>query len=355
MPVSLQRTLRTFGFRLTTVFAWSSVSVFFLWAVGAVYYLTFLPRPVAVVLSLAYFTAVALLFFRITNRTKWLSAVAASIVAVYGITLFQRPSTERHWNDAQVRTTSVEVADGQVKIDGFRHCHYQSEREFCVHYQTLEFDVEEIESVWFLVQQFSAFEGLAHTFISFGLRTDEGPKYFSVSVEVRREQGEDYSPIRGLYRQYELLYVIGDERDLIGLRTVIRDQDRVHMYRVNATPTDSQRLFLDIKKRINKLEHQPEFYHTFLNNCTNGIVFHTYDLTAEPIDWLDPRIVLPGFSDRFAYSHGLIGREGQTFAELREEARIDIRAKEIGLSDDFSVRLRSSPDSPTKKQSFPRK
>ena len=274
------------------------------------------------------------------NRTKWLSLIAASIGLIYLVTLVQRPSVNRHWAASQEKTTSVRNDNDHITIDGFRHCNYRSETNFDVHYETLEFDIDQIESVWFLVQQFSPLEGLAHTFISFGLATDEGPKYFSVSVEIRREVGEEYSPIRGLYRQFELLYVIGDERDLIGIRTVIRNQDRVHMYRVNATPKESQQLFTDIAKRINKLESDPEFYHTFLNNCTNAIVFHTYDLTPEPINWMDPRIVMPGFSDRLAFSRGLIGHEGQSFDELRKESRIDNRAKEVGLTENFSTQLR---------------
>ena len=291
-------------------------------------------------LSLAYVIGAVILFVRMKNRTKWLSLVAASIGVVYLVTLAQRPSVNRDWATSQETTTSVRIDDGHVMIDGFRHCDYRSETDFDVHYKPFEFDIDQIESVWFLVQQFSPLEGLAHTFISFGLATDEGPKYFSVSVEIRREVGEEYSPIRGLYRQFELLYVVGDERDLIGIRTVIRNQDRVHMYRVNATPEETQRLFVDVAQRISKLERDPEFYHTFLNNCTNAIVFHTYDLTPEPINWMDPRIVMPGFSDRFAYSRGLIGREGQSFDELRKESRIDGRAKQIGLTEDFSVRLR---------------
>jgi hypothetical protein len=333
--------LQYVGSKLCMTLAWVSVSVFFLWSAGALYHLTFLPYALRSLCAAAYFVGGIWLFVRLKNPDKWLALAAASIVLVYLITLVQRPSNDRNWDLSQSLTTRVEVGDKHVVIHGFRHCNYRTETDFDVRYQTIEFKLDQVQSVWFLVQKFSPLEGLAHTFVSFELQTDVGPQYFSVSVEIRREVGEVYSPIRGLYRQFELLYVIGDERDLIGSRTVVRELDRVHMYRVNATPQQVQRLLLDIAERINKLENEPEFYHTFLNNCTNGIVFHTYDLTPEPINWLDPRIVMPGYSDRFAFEKKLIGKDGQTFAELQDQCRIDQVARNAGLVEQFSEAIRA--------------
>ena len=203
-----------------------------------------------------------------------------------------------------------------------------------------EFQLDQLTDVWFLVQRFTALEGLAHTFITFRVTTPEGPKFFSVSVEIRREKGEIYSPVQGMYRQYELIYVFGSEEDLIGVRTVNRPNDRVFMYHVNASPSQVQTLFKEIAKRANKLNEAPEFYNTFLNNCTNNIVRHTYQLTPEPINWLDPRIVLPGFSDRFAFANDLIGDRNQTFVELSEASRIDERARNHGIEPGFSEAIR---------------
>ena len=322
--------------------AWPSVCIFCLWSAGAIGHLTFLPAWLRAPLALVYLVGVIVLFFRTKTPNRWLSIVAASVVLVYLVTLLQRPSNERDWDALQEQTPHVDIANGAVTIVGFRHADYRSEQDFDVHYRKYRFELDQLKGVWFLVQKFSSLESLAHTMISFQLDSPDGPKFFSVSVEVRREKGEVYSPFRGLYRQYELLYVIGDERDLIGSRTVIREQDRVHMYKVNASPEEVQRLFLNVAERVNKLERSPEFYHTFLNNCTNGIVFHTYDLTPEPINWLDPRIVMPGYSDQFAFAKGLIGTPGQTFMDLQSQARIDQRAKRVGLDDEFSVRLRQT-------------
>lgn len=321
--------------------AWGSVCTFFAWSVGAIHYLTFLPQSLATLLAFSYVAVAVFAFFRIKRRQRWLSWIAFSIVCVYLVTCVQQPQVDRQWDPSQSQATQVHQQGDQVTIGGFRHCVYRSETDFDVHYRRLVFNRSELKSVWFLVQKFSALEGLAHTFISFELDTPAGPEFFSVSVEIRREVGEVYSPIRGLYRQYELLYVVGDERDLIGSRTVMRPEDRVYMYRVNATREQVQQLFDDVAMRINSLKQHPEFYHTLLNNCTNGIVFHTYDLTAEPINWLDPRIVLPGYSDRFAFSQQLIGQSHQTFDDLQAQSRIDVRARQVGLTDRFSIDIRT--------------
>ena len=60
---------------------------------------------------------------------------------------------------------------------------------------------------------------IAHIFLSFGFGTDD---HLAVSIERRDEIGEGYSTIKGLFRQFELFYVVADERDVIRLRTNYR-------------------------------------------------------------------------------------------------------------------------------------
>ena len=294
------------------------------------------------ILATVYLVGAILLFRHLKDRSRWLAAIAASVIIVYLITLTQRPSNDRNWVDEQSRTADISIEGNEVVIKNLRNSVFRTEQDFDVDYRDLEFQLSDLKSVWFVVQKFTALEGLAHTFVSFELQTPKGPEHFSVSVEVRKEQGEVYSPIRGLYRQFEVIYVFGDEQDVIGQRTVMRPNDRVHMYRVNATPEEVQTLFMDIVAQSQKLRERPEFYHTLLKNCTNEIVTHTYELTPEPINWLDPRIVLPGFSGRFAHSQGLVGAKGQSFAELQAQCRIDEVAREVGLTDEFSMAIRES-------------
>ncbi|QDT10582.1 hypothetical protein K239x_25390 [Planctomycetes bacterium K23_9] len=314
---------------------------YFVWSVGALYHLQFVPAPVGLLLAVGYFVGAIWLLRHLQDRSRWLACIAGSVLLVYLITLAQQPSNDRNWAIEQTRTPLVEIDDDHVSVRNVRNNTYRSEADFDVHYRDESFRLSELTDVWFVVQKFSALEGLAHTFLSFERASEVGPQFLGVSVEIRRERGETYSPIRGLYRNFEVIYILGDERDLIGSRTVMRPDDRVWMYRVNATPGEVQLLFSDIAKQINQLNRRPEFYHTLLRNCTNEIVSHTYELTPAPINWLDPRIVLPGFSGRFAYSQGLVGKEDQSWADLQTESRIDARAREAGLVPDFSMRIRN--------------
>ena len=325
---------------------WTSVSTFVAWSAGALFFHTSFPFFVRCLLFAAYLATVVFVLRRMPRRRR-LSALAASIIFVYLLTLIQRPSNQREWASEQARIPSVEIDGNEIVIRNFRHAQYERQPEgrpkATVEWRDFHFQKSAIAGVSFLVQKFSPLEGLAHTFLSFRIDDKDGPRYFAVSVEIRREQHEEYSPLRGMYRQFELMYVIGDERDLIGVRTNIRKHDRVYMYPVNATPEQAQSLFLDIANRVNALNRQPQFYNTFLNNCTNSIVLHTYRLTPEPINWLDPRIVLPGYSDRFAFQQQLIGQGESSIAELRRERRIDQRAQRAGLTDTFSADIRERP------------
>ena len=319
---------------------WTTVVIFFVWAVGAVWYFRYLPKAVSILLATAYAVTMVTALVRIPDRRRWRRIAALSVAGIYLVSLVQRPSNDRNWAEDNRRQPDIVIDGDSVTVDGFRHSVYRSETDFDVHYRRMQFQLSQLDKVWFVVQRFTPLEGIAHNFLTFRLQTDSGPQYFSVSIEIRREVGESFSPVKGLYRQYELIYVIADERDEIGARTVMRPQDRVYMFPVNASAQKVQELFREITRRIQKLQTSPEFYHSLLNNCTNNIVRHTRALTDDSHTWLDPRIVAPGFADRYAWSKKLIGRAGQTFNRLQQECRIDIIARKAGITDSFSTDIR---------------
>jgi hypothetical protein len=319
---------------------WCSVFAGFVWAVGAIYYFRYVPIAIGIPLAVTYTLSVAIAFFRIPQKRMWLQKVSASIVVIYIITLTQQPSHDRSWEADNKIMPLVEILEDRVSISGFRNNVYRSSTDFDVSYSDLEFDVSQLKQVWFVVQRFTALEGLSHNFLTFSYDSGTTTRYFSVSVEIRRELGEQFDPVKGLYRQYELIYVIADEQDEIGSRTVFRPEDRVYMYPVQASPIQVQQLFRDIAERVNHLAASPEFYHSLLNNCTNNIVFHTYKLTPEPINWLDFRIVIPGYADRFAFSKQLIDTNTKSFPDLQQQCRIDEIARAAGITTDFSTDIR---------------
>ena len=314
-----------------------------LWAVGAIWNFQLLPAWSVKILTVVFLTYFGWLWFAVEAKTTWLQRMSFAIVIVYFLTLLQQPSADRTWAADQAQLPTVVIKADDVSIQNFRACRYRSDSDFDVTYKSFNFKLSQLRHVWFLLQKFSWVDGLAHTFLTFEVETDTGPKYFSVSVEIRRERDESYSPIKGIYRNYELNYVVGDELDLIGVRTVMRPEDRVWMFPINTDAQSIQSLFLDISTRMNELAGRPEFYSTFFNNCSNNIVAHTHGLTEEPINAWDPRIVLPGYSARFAYANGLIGDPGESFEQLSDRCQIDQLAREHGLNSGFSEAIRQRP------------
>jgi hypothetical protein len=185
-----------------------------------------------------------------------------------------------------------------------------------------------------VVVPFTEATALAHTMLSFGF---EDREFIVVSVEARLEKGEGYSPSKGATQQYELIYVIGDERDLIPLRTEHRKVD-VYVYRAKAKPEEARVMFVDMLERANKLAKKPEFYDTFTNNCTTNIVDHANKLRPNVIPY-SYHILLPGHSDRLAYDLGLLEKSAP-FETLKRHAHINARAKVFADSDHFSQEIR---------------
>jgi hypothetical protein len=176
---------------------------------------------------------------------------------------------------------------------------------------------------------------VAHTFVSFNF--DNAPP-LCISIEARSELGESYDPIASLFKQSELIYVVGDERDLVQVRTNYRHED-VYLYRIQRSPDAARRLFLVYLERINALADHPEFYHLLSNSCTINIV--RYANVAGRVGRLDIRLVLNGFSDRYLYRGGYVDTT-LPFAELRQHSRINDAAQAAGNAPDFSTRIRAS-------------
>lgn len=244
------------------------------------------------------------------------------------------PSHHREWRTDLALMPYCERDGDTYRIHNVRDFIYQSDDEYVVNYADRDLELSQLESVDFVVVPFKQVPSLAHTMLSFGF---EDGNYLGVSVEARLEEGEKYSPVRGALRQYELMYVIAEERDLIARRTKHRDVD-VYVYPTVATPEQAQALFAEVMDRVNQLAVQPEFYDTLTNNCTTNIVDHINRLRPGSIT-ADLRLVLPGFSDRLAYDLGLL-KSDRPFLETKRQARVNDLANRFAESDDFSQKIR---------------
>ncbi len=271
------------------------------------------------------------------RRIIALLAVAVAGAGVYAATLgAELPSHSREWRTEQALLPGVTIDDGIVRVRNVRDFAYASPTEFTPAYHDSAYPIAGAERVWFVLSPFGRdWRGPAHIFLSFGFADG---RYLSVSVEARREAGEEYSIMKGALRNFELMYVIAEERDVIGLRAVTWD-DPVYLYPIRATPEQVSDLFRILMERARDLESQPRFYNTFTDNCTTNILEAVNQIASEaiPFGW---EILLPGYSDRIAHERGLIDTD-LPLAEARRRFEVNGRAREAIASEDFSARIRS--------------
>jgi hypothetical protein len=244
------------------------------------------------------------------------------------------PSNHRNWEPALAVMPYAELWGDQLLVHNIRNCKYLDAEQYIVRHYDKAFNLGRLQSVDFIVVPFKNTPSLAHTMLSFGFADDE---YLAVSVEARLEAGESYSPIKGALRQYELMYVVADERDVVALRSHYRDTD-VYLYHTRATPDQARVLLLDVMARANKLAAQPEFYDTFANNCTTNIVGHINRIQPGRVP-VDIGVLLPGYADRLAYDLGLIDTQ-VSFAQAKRQAHVKHVAERYVEASDFSRRIR---------------
>lgn len=274
-------------------------------------------------------------------RYHWLLTIPAlALLLLAGAAQFRRPSLHRNWTPDNARMPEAAFVDSTVHVKNVRNFTWHSLTGFDERWETRSYDLRQLTTVWFIVEPFSDYRGPAHTFVSFGFhRPDGATDYVAVSVELRKEVGESYSPVRGMFREYELTYVVGDERDLVRLRSNVR-RDSVYLYQVQATPEQGRQLFRDMLERANALRERPEFYHTLFSSCTTNIVDHVNALAPNKVPAFSHKVLLPAFADELAYELGLLDTT-QPFAALKEAARINARALAADSAADFSRRIRT--------------
>jgi hypothetical protein len=248
------------------------------------------------------------------------------------------PSQFRDWVPEQALLPTVDIHGKQATVHNVRNCKYFANDVYMVDYYDKTIDLNRVRGVDYIVVPFDGAPALAHVMLSFQMEGPDGkPDHLAVSVETRKEKSEKYNPVKGSLNQYELIYVVADERDVIQFRTVYNGEN-VYLYHTTASPETSQALLVDVLNRVNLLAQRPEFYDTLTNNCTSNIVRHVNRIKPNRIV-ADYRSLLPGYSDKLAYDEGLIERRG-TFAETKEQAYVNPLAQRYAGRDDFSEMIR---------------
>jgi len=264
-----------------------------------------------------------------------LSVLLLAGAAGAAVLLARRPSHDRTWTPEQARLPAVRLDGRLAHVDDLRAFRYTARDRYEPAYDRRTYDLDALTSAWFIVTPFSqSWRGPAHTFVTFGFADST---FVSISVEARREPHEEYSPFAGLLRRYELIYVIGDERDLIGQRAAF-DSTPVYLYPIRASPERIRAVFVEMLERANALRERPEFYNTLTNNCTSNVVRHVNRVAPRTVPG-GLKTMLPGYTDEVAHRLGLLDTELDIEA-ARERFRINEAARRYIDDPEFSRRIR---------------
>src|SRR5262245_57011784 len=288
------------------------------WATLAIYYsnLPWAWSRLALAIAFAGFSLWALWLTR-RPRMRWVFLGLFAAVVVWEISI--PPSHDRPWRP-EVAVLPRAVVDGdRVRLTGVRDFDYRSVDDFTVRYIEREVSLSHLTTVNLFISYW--WPGpIAHTFVSFNF--DNEPPV-CISIEARPEVGEGFSPVASMFKQFELIYVVGEERDLVRVRTNFRGEE-VFLYQIRASPEGVRRLLLIYLDRINELADRPEWYHLLKNNCTINIV--RYANAAGRVGRWDIRHLLNGWIDRYLFEAGAVDTS-LPFEELRARSRINDAAR----------------------------
>lgn len=267
---------------------------------------------------------------------RWRPVVRSGLVAVVVLWwTFQFPSNDRDWAPAASRTPMATMDGNRVQISNIRDFRYRSADDFDAAWYDAEFDVSEILGAYFVLTEFGGHDAIAHVMVSFEF---EGDRFVVFSAEIRREQGETYDPVGGLFRQYELLYVIADERDAIALRSNVH-RDPTWVFPIDAGPEATGRFFVDMAQRATDLAERPQWYNTLTNSFATNLASH-YERVNQLRLPPDYRIAMPGYSEELIAELGLLP-DGITLEQARAAFTINERAQANGVRENFSRAIRT--------------
>jgi hypothetical protein len=312
------------------------------WGTLALRYFDHLGDAVCIALAAA-FGAVSLVALAAMVSRRWRRPAVVAYLALFALLLVRwfaiEPSNDRDWQPEGARVASADIDGDRVTVHNIRNFDYRTETDFTPAYYDKTFDLRQLDSVD-LVAVYWMGPAIAHVFLSFGFASGD---HLAISIEARKERGEGYSSLKGFFRQYELQYVVADERDVIRVRSNYRRDppEEVHLYRLKGPKENGRRIFLAYLQEVNALARRPEFYNTLTTNCTGNIWLHSRVNPGHvPYSW---KILASGYVPEYLYEQGRLDTS-VPFAELQRRSLINPRAQAADKAPDFSRRIRAGSE-----------
>jgi hypothetical protein len=303
-----------------------------IWAVGALYFdlpIAWLRAPLALIYGGTMFAA--LLFVKGRGRAMGFMVAGSAVVLAWWFTI--KPSNDGNWQPDVAQLAWAEVNGDEVTLHNVRNCDYRTETDYTPRWETRTVHISQVTGIDIAINYWGS-PWIAHPIVSFQFAAAP-PLCFS--IETRKKVGQSYSAIRGLYRQFELIYVVADERDVIRVRTNYRRGEDIYLYRTTATPAQARERFHEYLRSVNEIRDHPRWYNAITTNCTTSI--RDQHPTAERIPW-DWRILLNGKGDELMFERHTIVTAGLPFSELKARSLIDQRAKAADAASNFSELIR---------------
>ncbi len=329
-PGCLLRLVRAFGGVVVSLL----LGLWTIWAAGALHYDLPDGAPNALFVGALFVAVLAAAIFVKGGWLRKAAAVAGLCAIVTGWWLTLEPSNDRTWQRNVAVEPWGEIDGDRVTLHGIRDCEYRAELDYTAHWNTRTVDVSKLTGVDMFLTYWGS-PWIAHPFLSFQF-DDSDPVV--ISIETRMQEGQTYSTFGGLYRQFTLIYVVAEERDIVRLRTDYRKGEDVYLYRLTISPERARAIFLDYVETINRMKTEPVFYNVLSTNCTTGIRVHAVATTETPKPW-DWRILLPGKVDELIYS-----RDGfettLPFDEYKDQSHLNPVGTGLGRVGDYSRLIR---------------
>ena len=286
-------------------------------------------------MAVGYLTLALLFLFLPRKSHKGLLVAFVGFVVVVIWWLSLKPSNNQNWQPDNAETAYADINGDQVTIHNFRNCDYRTETDYTCDWETRSYNLQNLSGADIFITWWGS-PWIAHPIVSYDFG-DQG--HVAMSIETRNAVGQEYSAIRGFFRQYTLTYIVGDERDVIRLRTNYRKDEEVYLFRTRLTPQKARKIFLEYLERVNNLHAQPEWYNALTNNCTTNIAVSASeaDQAATRLDW---RILLNGKADEMMYERGSLVTGGLPLSTLKEQAHINSAARAADANPEFSKAIR---------------
>ena len=248
-----------------------------------------------------------------------------------------KPTNTAAWQADVERPAWVESDGDRVIIHNLRNCDYRSETDYSNCWTDRTVNLSDLRGVDIFLTTWGV-PWIAHPILSFQFGDGQ---HVAFSIEARYKVGQAYSAILGFFRQYELIFVVADERDVIRLRTNFRKDEEVFLYRGRVGPEAARAIFLTYVQYLNQLKDRPQWYNALTRNCTTTLDRQIASDVANPQPW-NYKILVNGTMDELLYNRGRMVTDGLPFSDLKSKAHINAIARAADKYPDFSAIIRTN-------------